>query len=92
MIIYRIMVKTSRTGGMFMDGTSSLALAIKEAEAIQTENPQYNVSIEAEEWPSLTSIKYHWYQFTGKGEGFGTEFQKKYGHKHIGAKHIWPKP
>ena len=75
-----------------MDCTSSLALALKEAESIQAENPQYNVSIEAEDWPSLTKIKYHWYQFTGKAEGFGVEFQKKYGHKHIGVMHIWPKP
>ncbi len=92
MIIYRITVKTSGTGGMFMDGTSSLALAIKEAEHIQTENPQYKVSVEAEEWPTLTNMKYRWYQLTGAAEGFCVEFQKKSGHKHTGITRVWPKP
>lgn len=91
MIIYRVKVKTSETGGMFMDGTRSLALAISEAEQIQAENPQYKVSVEAEEWPTLTNMKYRWHQLTGGAEGFGVQFQKKSGHKHTAVTPVWPK-
>ena len=91
MIIYRITVKTSETGGMFMGGTSSLAIAVKEAEHIQAENPQYKVAVEAEEWPTLTSMKYRWYHLTGAAEGFGAEFQKKSDHKHTSIAPVWPK-
>ena len=91
MIIYRVNVKTSGTGGMFMDGTNLLALALGEAEQIQADNPQYKVSVEAEEWPTLTSFKYRWYQLTGGAKGFGSEFQKKSGHKHAGITAVWPK-
>lgn len=92
MIIYRITVKTSGTGGMFMDGTSSLALAIKEAAHIQAENPKYKVGVVAEEWPTLTSMKYRWFQLTGAAEGFGVKFQQKSGHKHASITPVWPKP
>jgi hypothetical protein len=70
MIIYRITIKTSKTGGMFMDGTNSLNLALEEAKHIQTENPHYKVGVDAEEWPTLTSMKYRWYRLTGLGDGF----------------------
>lgn len=72
-----------------MDGTGSLRLALEEARTIQAENPQYRVSVEAEEWPTLTAIKYRWYTFTGRAEGFGVEFQKKFGHRHSARKVVW---
>ena len=90
MIIYRVKVRTSETGGMFMDGTSSLALAISEVEQLQAENPQYKISVEAEEWRTLISLKYRWYQLTGGAEGFGVDFQNKSGHKHAGVTPVWP--
>lgn len=90
MIIYRIMVKTSQRGGMLMDGTSSLALAINEAQAMQAENPHFALTVEAEEWPTLTPFKYRWYQLTGRSEGFGVEFQRRFGHKHASTKLVWP--
>ena len=91
MIIYRVRVKTSSTGGVFMDGTNSLSLAVKEAAHIQAENPQYQVAVEAEEWPTLTNLKYRWYQLTGRAEGFGVDFQKRHGHKHASIERVWPK-
>lgn len=66
MIIYRVMVKTSPKGGTFLGGTATLQLALREARLIQKENPQYRVSVEAEEWPTLTPLKYHWLRLTGR--------------------------
>lgn len=76
---------------MFMDGTNSLNLALEEAKHIQTENPHYKVGVDAEEWPTLTSMKYRWYRLTGLGEGFGVEFQRKYSHKPASVTPVWPK-
>ncbi|MDP2265432.1 MAG: hypothetical protein Q8J70_02660 [Thiobacillus sp.] len=90
MILYRIMVRTSLSGGMFMDATGSFELAVKEAQLIQSENPSYKVTIEAESWPTLTKLKYHWYLLTRQAEGFGVEFQSDHGHKHSGSKTVWP--
>ena len=90
MIIYRIVVKTSPTGGTFMDGTASLELAIREAQQIQNEYPDYVVTIEAENWPTLTKLKYFWCKFTRRDEGFGVEFQRNTGHKHSATNKVWP--
>lgn len=90
MIIYRIMVKTSDRGGIYMDGTHSLDLAIQEAQTIQSENPSYKISIQAEDWPTLSLLKYRWYQITGRNEGLGTGFQKRTGHKSSILNVVWP--
>ena len=84
------MVKTSPTGGTFMDGTASLKLAIKEAKQIQNEYPDYVVTIEAEDWPTLTKLNYYWYKITRSDEGFGVEFQRNSGHRHSGINKVWP--
>lgn len=75
---------------MFMDGTRSLNLAIDEARTIQAENPQFKVTIEAEHWPTLTTLKYMWYQLTRQAEGFGVEFQKRSGHRYFSRTVVWP--
>lgn len=90
MIIYRVMVKTSGSGGMFMDGTHRMDWAIEQAQSIQAENPEFKVSVEAEEWKSLTLLKYRWYLLTGKSNGFGAEFQQEFSHRHSSTKIVWP--
>lgn len=90
MIIYRVMVKTSPKGGTFMDGTRSMQTAVEEARSIQAEDPQFVVSVEAEEWPTLTPLKYQWYRLTGQAQGFGVEFQKSSGHRHASRRVVWP--
>ena len=90
MLLYRVMVQTEPNGGTLLDATHDFELAKSEAFHLQSQYPTYKITIDAENWPTLNKVKYHYYQITKQADGFGTEFRQKTGHKHSGIKKVWP--
>ena len=82
MRLYRVMQWDEKEeNGIFYDATISLENAIADAQEIKRMNPKNIVTVEAEEWPEMTPVKYYLFKLFGLSEGFGVNFKTRHGYK-----------
>ncbi len=91
MWLYRVMAKSRNSSeGMFFDATGSLDDAVRMAKVIQRREPTYKVTVEAEDWPSLSWWSYQFHRIVGTHDGFGVNFKNKHGLEIRNIKVVWP--
>jgi len=91
MWLYRVMsMSRNESGSIFYDATASLSDAIQMAKVIQRRSPSDDVTVEGENWPTLSWWKYKLHRITGTHEGFGVNFKDRHGLSIEEIRTVWP--
>lgn len=75
---------------MFHDATASFKEATEITSRLKARQPNADLWIEEENWPTLSLARYCWHRAVGSHEGFGVNFQNKHGHRISGSQVVWP--
>jgi len=89
-ILYRVRLRQPERGWCFMGATGLRWGAVWRAHTLVRDHPREAVRVEAEEWPTLSPLKYLLYVMSRRAGGFGLDFQRKHCHKHRMRGTIWP--
>lgn len=73
----------------YFDAVADEQEAIAFAKELKRKNPDREVRVDAEDWPGLGRISYHWYRLTKVSEGFGSSFMNQRSQRISAIETIW---
>lgn len=73
----------------YLEATADYEAALAQAREQLRKNPDRKLRIDAEEWPELSRLRYHWHRWRGTSEGFGTEFMNRHSMRISSIETVW---